>query len=117
MKYSEAILLWNPGTDEQQSKDVVLVPLGSGLSWSKKYRMSGGAAFIAIRHGNIRENRLRVLVDFVTLTVRDNVEAAAAHEAFCAIKEYRDLLSPDAPMPERWKAVFRQELADETCAE
>jgi hypothetical protein len=44
---------------------------------------------------------LSLFILFSTITVRDGIEVAKAHDAFLAIDEYRLAISPDAPGAER----------------
>jgi hypothetical protein len=45
------------------------------------------------------QSALRLFIEFHTLVVRDGIDPQAAHEAFLAVDEYRDLISPDCPTP------------------
>ncbi len=39
----------------------------------------------------------QLFIDFHTIVVRDRVDPQKAHEAFLAIDEYREHISPDTP--------------------
>jgi len=119
MKYSEALLLWEPSPDPENKSEKVLVvprkPFGRFRAMELRFfghnrAYSGGGAFTHIQDGTLDHNRRHVLIDFVTLVTRDNIDAQAAHAAFCEIQEYRDQLSTDSPVPEKWKQIFRREV-------
>ena len=118
MHYSELRVLWKPGTPENKSKQVIVVPL-EPMSRSHNQELaffgdtrawSCGAVYSAVQNGTPDQNRRRVMIDFNTLIVRDHMDPQAVHNAFCEIQEYRDQLPPDAPVPEKWRRVFRIEV-------
>jgi endonuclease YncB( thermonuclease family) len=92
MKFLEAMIAWNPNTDEV---DVGPWPDRSG--WSRRYRRTVGACFTELRDMSGEERERRLFIDFNTLVVRDGVPPAAAHKAFLKIDEYRSSISPDMP--------------------
>jgi hypothetical protein len=118
MNYSELRVLWKPGTPENKSTQVLVVPLepiGRSHTLEKIFfgdhtAYSCGAVYSDVLNGTTAQNMKRVMVDFNTLVVRDHMDVDAVHAAFCEIQEYRDQLSPDAPVPEKWKRVFRREV-------
>jgi hypothetical protein len=120
MNYSETLLLWKPGTLVRKSTQILVTPLepfgrsqAAELSFfGDKSARSGGAAYSIIRSGTPDQNRRRVMIDFNTLVVRDHMDPDAVHAAFCEIQEYRDQLSPDTPVPEKWQRVFRREVME-----
>jgi hypothetical protein len=118
MIYSETLLLWKPGKPDRKSTQILVTPLepfgrsqAAELAYfGDKSARSGGAAYSVIRSATPAQNMKRVMIDFNTLVVRDHMEVDAVHAAFCEIQEYRDQLSPDAPVPEKWQRVFRREV-------
>jgi hypothetical protein len=46
---------------------------------------------------NPTKQLLAMFILFNTVTVRDGIDVKRAHEAFLAIDEYRQTISPDAP--------------------
>jgi len=118
MNYSELRVLWKPGKPDRKSKQVLVVPLepiGRSHTLEKNFfgdhtAYSCGAVYTAVQKATPAQNRRHVLIDFVTLVVRDHMEVDAVHAAFCEIQEYRDQLSPDAPVPEKWQRIFRREV-------
>jgi hypothetical protein len=118
MNYSKLRVLWKPGTPENKSTQVLVVPLepiGRSHTLEKLFfgdtrAWSCGAVYSDVKKGTPAQNLKRVMIDFNTLVVRDHMDVQAVHNAFCEIQEYRDQLSPDAPMPEKWQRIFRREV-------
>jgi hypothetical protein len=118
MNYSKLRVLWKPGTPENKSTQVLVVPLepiGRSHTLEKLFfgdtrAWSCGAVYSDVQNATPAQNMKRVMIDFNTLVVRDHMDVDAVHAAFCEIQEYRDQLSPDAPMPEKWQRIFRREV-------
>ena len=94
-----AMILWTPsgvvtGYESTEGKvEIVAHPPGSGGS-SNKYRRSYGACnFDDWRKPE--ERLLRLYIAFNTLTACDGMDPWLTHEAFLAIPEYRQTISPD----------------------
>ena len=93
MKMEDAYVFWKPGTAEikmfTETGKMGLGPL-PGVFWL-------GVCASAPRNGTELDRRLHMFITFNTIVVRDRVPAEAAHAAFLAIEEYRQLISPDTP--------------------
>ena len=106
MKYSDALLLWKPGTPDAKSSKLMITRLfphkeskAAEIAYFGTYChvRSAGAAYISVKHGSRDDNMRRVMVDFNSLVVRDNMDVQAVHDVFCEIQEYKDQLAPDIP--------------------
>ena len=105
MKYCDALLLWKPGTPDAKSSKLMitrLFPYDESTAAEIAYfgdrsARSAGAAYISVKHGGRIDNMRRVMVDFNSLVVRDNMDVQAVHDVFCEIQEYKDQLAPDIP--------------------
>jgi hypothetical protein len=95
MKSLEAMLAWNPGTNE-----VEVGPWPDKTGWSKKYKMSSGACNLE-RHSKPKEWKLMSFIDAMHVIIRDKVDPLAVHMAMLAVDEYRDGCSDDMPGIER----------------
>jgi hypothetical protein len=104
MKAREALIAWTPNEPAYPAEyrgrvRVAPLALGGGSLLKPVYSRTGGAAFVATRHMKGDQSALRLFIEFHTLVVRDGIDPQAAHEAFLAVDEYRDLISPDCPTP------------------
>ena len=90
MTYREAMLAWNPGTDQ-----IKIGPWPDQTGWSDKYNYTVGGCLRDTR--NLTDDQLiaQVFIDFHTAVVRDLVPIQAAHRAFLSLLEYRNCISPD----------------------
>lgn len=95
MKLCEALIAWNPGTDqihigyllEEGDHDWTISPV--------RYEMTAGAAYGAVRKLTGIEARHYAMSEFIGIVVRDGVELQAAHREFCKIEEYRFAIPVD----------------------
>jgi hypothetical protein len=62
---------------------------------AQRYKRDAGASFTDWRHRSSEELKALVLAAFHTLVVRDGMHPQAVHQAFLAIDEYREVISPD----------------------
>ena len=95
MKISEALIAWNPGTD--QVRGGPLVGEGGG-DWTRApvdYAMTAGAAYVGVRKLSGMKARHYAMSEFIGLVVRDGVDPKAAHQEFCKIDEYRKAIPSD----------------------
>jgi len=98
VKAYEALIAWTPRNDRRPTAGQVKVgPLRrEGESdWASPFAMTGGAAWVATRELRGAQSVARLFIDFHTLIVRDRIDPALAHEAFLAIDEYAESISPD----------------------
>ena len=101
MKACDALIAWN-GNNEWDRDDplreqvkVASVPVHPG--WADGYRCTGGAC-MAGRRGHEKWKQIALLfIDFQTLVVNYKIDPAVVHDAFLAIDEYRQRISPDSP--------------------
>lgn len=101
MKANEAMIAWTPNRapylDEPTRGEVrVGAMLGEHeADWTKPYAKTGGACFSERHEMNEWQLIAMTFIDFHTLVVRDGISTQDAHEAFLAIDEYRQRMSPD----------------------
>jgi hypothetical protein len=102
VKAAEALIAWTPAkdwyADRPTSGQVKVGPLlrrESEPDWTAPYAMSGGAAYTVRRDMPEWQQIAMVFIEFHTLVVRDGIDPKVAHEAFLAIDEYRQRISPD----------------------
>ena len=94
-----AMILWTPSgavtrCESTEGKvQIVAHPPGSGGSSNKYSRSYGACNFDDWRKPE--ERLLRLYIAFDTLTVCDGMDPWLTHEAFLAIPEYRQTISPD----------------------
>jgi hypothetical protein len=100
MKAHEAVIAWTPMSFNHKLTrgQVMIGPLtqeGERPDWAKPYVMTGGAISPKWREKRGTYLTTVVFVLFNTLVVRDGIPVDAAHEAFLAIDEYAETISPD----------------------
>lgn len=93
LSYREALVAWNPGTDQ-----VRVGPLMDGPDapdWTDhpiRYECTGGAAYRSVREMSGHKLIARMLEDWHDIVVHYRVDVLAAHNAFLvAVTEYRKL--------------------------
>jgi hypothetical protein len=104
MKATEALIAWSPvqpaewnlrrSATEGQVKIGPLLRDGMA-DWTRPYDFTGGAAYTYWRKLDGWQAIAMVFIEFNTLVVRDGIDPTVAHEAFLAIDEYRQRISPD----------------------
>jgi hypothetical protein len=104
MKLEVADVIWTPEVDyntDAPNRGAVRVE-----RHSSGWRRTPGDRWMPAAHafnyghstkGNPTKQLLSLFLLFNTLVIRDGIDAQAAHEAFLAIDEYRQTISPDAP--------------------
>ena len=98
MKYNEALIAWNPNTDQIQVGPLLQ---SDDYDWTEspvRYVCTGGAA--SSHMAKCKDGWRGVammLIEFHTIVVGDRVPVEAAHKAFLAIDEYRKRISSDIP--------------------
>jgi hypothetical protein len=99
MKFTECMIAWTPQSYADWKPDlagtVEVGPWPDETGWSDKHARTCGACFTEVHKQEQWQRNWRLFVDFHTLTVRDGIAPQKAHEAFLAIDEYRQLISPD----------------------
>ena len=90
MKFTEAMICWNPDTDE-----IAVGPWPDKTDWSKRYLMSDGACEFRLHDMDEAQRGRMLFIHFNTIVARDQVGVEATHRAFLEIDEYRQLISPD----------------------
>ena len=113
MKFTQAMIAWNPGTDEIA---VGLWPDTTG--WSDAYKSTTGACLAELHEMQPVAQRAMLFIHYNTIVVRDCVSPQVAHRAFLAIDEYRLAISPnqlgaegiDGPLNKPWQKVVKERL-------
>lgn len=99
MKARDALIAWTPArhTDDPMAGKVKVGPLlrDSDPDWTRPYSSTGGAAFVERRSMTGHTSTMMVFVDFHTLVVGDGLDPNVVHEAFLAIDEFAETISPD----------------------
>jgi hypothetical protein len=96
MKWQEALVAWNPGTDQIRVGPLIGENDADWTDHPIRYRMTGGAAYRALRDCKDKAKRdMMLFITFHEIVVRDRIPIAAVHEAFLAIDEYRQRIAPD----------------------
>ena len=90
MKFTEAMICWNPDTDK-----IAVVPWPDQKRWSKQYQATTGACEARLHDMDEAQRGRMLFIHFNTIVVGDHVGVEAAHQAFLEIDEYRQLISPD----------------------
>lgn len=103
MKAKSAMIAWTPanGPFAEASPDtagqVRVGPHPDRDGWSRAYRMWVPAG--ANKGGRDPSNDdgiiAMIFINFHTLVVRDGIDPQSAHQAFLALDEYRERISPD----------------------
>jgi hypothetical protein len=102
MKITEADIIWTPAAADVPTAGAVRVERHlSGWQRTPRDRWMPAAEAWGLGCARIKGDPIRRLLSlfilFNTITVRDGIEVAKAHNAFLAIDEYRRAISPDAP--------------------
>jgi hypothetical protein len=101
MKITEADVIWTPADADVPTAGAVRVERHlSGWQRTPRDRWMQAASafdFGCSSNGDPIRQLLSLFILFNTITVRDGIEFAKAHDAFLAIDEYRRAISPDAP--------------------
>lgn len=101
MKAAEALIAWTPAreTDQPTCGQVKVGHLlhEGEVDWTDPYTSTGGAAHVDRRSYTGWKSIALVFIDFNTLVVGDGLDPKVVHEAFLAIDEYRQRISPDLP--------------------
>jgi hypothetical protein len=113
MKFTEAMIAWNPGTDE-----IAVGPWPDSTRWSDAYKFTTGACLMELHKMQPETQRAMLFIHFNTIVVRDCVSPQVAHRAFLAIDEYRLAISPDqlgaedaeGPLNKPWQNVVKERL-------
>lgn len=92
MKVTEAMIAWNPYTDQ-----IEVGPWQDSTGWSDRYRMTSGACEMALHKMKPEMQIAMLFIHFHAAVVRDRVPVDAAHRAFLVVDEYRRRISPDIP--------------------
>lgn len=94
MKLKDALIAWNPETDQIK---VDSLRLNWSTRWDAAYEMTTGGCNAEVQDMSDLSARHCVLSEFVTIVVRDRVDIDAAHREFLKIDEYRRAIPSDVP--------------------
>jgi len=100
MKAHDAVIAWTPvaRTDRPDAGQVAVRDIAMQQpGWLRDRSSAIGAISADWKKLRGHELTKMVFVEFVTLTVRDGLDPQAVHEAFLAIDEYAESISPDTP--------------------
>ena len=100
MKARDALIAWTPPSHKEsptagQVRVGALIDRASAKDWAAVYDCTGGAAHMERRTLDDTTSTLMVFVDFHTLVVGDGMDPKVVHEAFLAIDEFAEHISPD----------------------
>ncbi len=101
MEITEAMIAWNPSTDE-----IEVGPWPDRRGWSRGYRNTSGACYMFIHKLPPDLQLTQMFVNFNTIVVRDEVVVKAVHREFLKIAEYRQHISPDMEGSETDFSIF-----------
>ncbi|MDX7953457.1 hypothetical protein P7D22_20025 [Lichenihabitans sp. Uapishka_5] len=102
MKLIQSMIAWNPAHGEaQRGHEVKVGPWPDRTGWSRSYDNTGGSCYMERHDAELWQQIALMFIDFHTLVVGDNMDPQAVHEAFLAIDEYRERISPDIPGADR----------------
>ena len=90
MKFLEAMIAYNNGTDE-----IKVGPWPDRTGCSDSYDATVGACETAIHELTPDQQLVALFNRFHTAVVSDGIDVQAAHRAFLEIDEYRRSISPD----------------------
>jgi hypothetical protein len=101
MKIIVADVIWTPADADVPTAGAIRVERHlSGWQRTPQDRWMPAASAFELGYetkGDTIKQLLSLFILFNTITVRDGVNVAKAHNAFLAIDEYRRSISPDAP--------------------
>lgn len=92
MKLSEALIAWNPNSDEVKVGPLIR---RDEPDWAYPYDITAGAAYVAVREMTGVDAKRHVMSTFIGAVVRDGVDVQAAHREFMRIEEYRKAIPED----------------------
>jgi len=94
MKVKEAMLVYNPGTDQ-----VTVVPWPDYEHLSRGYLCSELACFRDFKELKKTMQKMVMFVTAYQAIVREEVDPKAMHNAMLSIDEYREHIAPDMQRP------------------
>jgi len=103
MRAAEALIAWTPNKDyEADSPTRGQIKVGPLLhhgmaDWTLPYRCTGGAAYAHRRSIDGWRQIAMIFIEFNSLVLMHDMDPKVVHEAFLAIDEYRQRISPDLP--------------------
>lgn len=92
MNAKDAMLCWNPGTDE-----VALVPWPDTTDLSGRYFGTALACYTNVQKKDFEQRKAQVFIDAMHLIIRDKCDPMAVHKTLLGLDEYRDGCSEDMP--------------------
>jgi hypothetical protein len=90
MRYREAMIAWNPGTDE-----IEVGPWPDRTRWTDPYICTTGACESRTDEMSPTQHIGMVFIHFHSIVVGDHVPPEVAHREFLKIDEFRTHISPD----------------------
>ena len=108
MNLKNIMILWNPNLNGSPT-EINIVPVGCD---DRSYLFSMGGNYAHVQQMTQTEKTRYLFIEAMKLIIRDNMDPRTVHNIFCEIKEYRDGLSHDTPVPEHLKEKFRNEVGN-----
>ena len=115
MKLEETIILWNPKTSGPPGtgKEIKLAPFPLPISYDDDFRNTTGACYVHVRDLTENDKTRFLFIEAMKLIARDGMDPQYVHNVFCEIREYRNGLPPDTPVPRHLKEKFRKEIEND----
>jgi hypothetical protein len=96
MKYAKCVIAYNKsGPIEIQARQ------DQDIRFNKNFDVYAGGIFAAVQTNTPEQNKARMLLEFITAVIRDNVPVDQVHKAFTGIDEYRAMLGIEAEVAKR----------------
>ncbi len=114
MRLSGTLILYNAASELHPTGRIKLVRFPEYPGEHFGYSGSTGACYPHVVAMSPREKTRWLFNLVVHLVMRDRIHPQIVHEALCEIKEYRDGLSADMPVPAHLKRKFQIELENDT---
>ena len=116
MKLTEVFIAWTPasfrGAYHETAGKVAVIPWPDESLRSYAFMKTWGACNRRVHEMTFDQRSRALFAYFAAMTARDGLDPRAAHNALCEIREYRDGLSADMPVPDHLAEKFRRELTE-----
>lgn len=109
MKLKETVILYQyPNAENNLQGRIKLIPYGTKGNF-REFSCSSGACYLRIHEMADDQLTYYLFNHAMHLIIRDGLDPKIVHNAFCEIKEYRDGLAYDVPIPEHLQQKFKKE--------
>lgn len=119
MRLSTTTILYTPpacsvsGCESTRGKMALVNYPGDNWRFEDRYFGSTGACYGYVQKMEPKEQTRWIFNQALHLIVRDGMDPQVVHNTLCEIREYRDGLAPDMPVPEHLRRKFNAELAED----